>query len=97
MTNTMSDFSNKNSFSATFGTFYNLSGDYKIIRKDSFTEFPSVGNEKYLYVANDTNLMYFWDDKNNTFVSAKTDGSVAFPDVLKINGGNAGSIYEENE
>ena len=87
----MSDFSTKNNFSATFGTFY------KIIRKNSLSEFPAVGNEKYLYVANDTNLMYFWDDENKSFVSAKSESSVIFPDVLKINGGNAGSIYEENE
>lgn len=93
----MSDFSTKNNFSATFGTFYNLGGDYKIIRKNSLSEFPAVGNEKYLYVANDTNLMYFWDDENKSFVSAKSESLVVFPDVLKINGGNAGSIYEENE
>ena len=84
----MSDFSTKNNFSATFGTFYNLGGDYKIIRKNSLSEFPAVGNE---------NLMYFWDDENKSFVSAKSESSVIFPDVLKINGGNAGSIYEENE
>lgn len=91
----MSDFSSKNSFSASFGTFYNLGGDFKIIRKENRNCFPDVGNEKFLYVADDTETIYFWNDIEKNYVTAKSESTMVFPDVLRINGGNAGSIYEE--
>lgn len=93
----MSDFSARNNFNATFGTFYSLGGDYKIIRKANKDAFPSVGNEKYLYIADDTNLMYLWDEESALYTPAKSESTGSLPDVLKINGGNAGSTYLEHE
>ena len=35
---------------------------------DSFADFPFVGNSSVLYIALNSNIMYFWDGETNTYV-----------------------------
>ena len=35
---------------------------------DSFADFPIVGNSSVLYIALNSNIMYFWDSETNTYV-----------------------------
>jgi hypothetical protein len=39
-----------------------------VIQKDSLLDFPIVGNPSVLYIALNSNIMYFWDINTNTYV-----------------------------
>lgn len=66
----------------------------RIIRKQHLSDFPSIGDEDFLYLSEDNNVMYFWSNKDSKFIPTNSESSTTLPDVLKINGGNAESIYE---
>lgn len=45
------------------------SGDALIITKDSYLEFPNIGNPKYLYIDSGANIIYRWDRLESKYYS----------------------------
>lgn len=54
---------------------------------DSLAEFPTVGDEKYIYIDRSTNKSYRWDDTNVKFYCVGTD----YENIEVINGGSSSS------
>jgi len=49
------------------------SGYNELVFKELRVQFPSVGNENYLYIARDTRYIYWWNPNTNTYHNAITN------------------------
>lgn len=63
-------------------------GDHNIVNYKTHYDFPSVGNENYLYKASSEELLYQWDAEKMAYVSLGAGTSIS--DAIDfIDGGNA--------
>lgn len=69
------------------------SGDVSIIEKDSFVEFPNVGNSNNLYIDTSKNTLYRWDSTGLRYymIGSGVDNTIdtLLEEVELINGGKA--------
>lgn len=54
---------------------------------DTLALFPTIGNEKYIYIDRSTNKSYRWDDTNVKFYCVGND----YENIEVINGGSSSS------
>ncbi|WP_304393087.1 hypothetical protein [uncultured Clostridium sp.] len=45
-----------------------------LIQKDTFSDFPPVGNKGFVYIAKDTGQTYYWDPISKTYITTGTAG-----------------------
>lgn len=45
-----------------------------LIQKDTFGDFPPVGNKGFVYIAKDTGQTYYWDPVSKTYITTGTAG-----------------------
>lgn len=68
-------------------------GDTSLVQKDTYLQFPSVGNENNLYIDKSQNTIYRWDSKGLKYymVGINLESAInAFISELSfVDGGNA--------
>ena len=82
-------------------------GEHNIVNCKTHYDFPTIGNENYIYKAKDESLLYQWDNEKFVYVSLGAaninneniefidGGTAADPeeDVGRIDGGDASGDY----
>lgn len=68
----------------TYGSF-NLPSGAVVIKKNSYLEFPNIGNSSNLYIDTTKQVIYRWDNVELKYYKVTQD----FEDIQIINGGNA--------
>lgn len=61
------------------------SGDSSILQKSTYLEFPSIGSENMLYISQNDNTSYRWDNANKKYYVVGFN----YDNITGIFGGNA--------
>lgn len=64
---------------------HNLFGEVVTMKKQSYYDFPNVGDASMLYIDLDAGSTYVWDTFTNTYICIGKD----YEKINSINGGNA--------
>lgn len=70
---------------ANTGIFNLPSSEFKLVSRNSHTEFPSIGSEDTLYIDKSENKLYRWDAQSLKYEVVGTN----YNDITIINGGNS--------
>lgn len=75
------------------------SDDGGLIQMATLSDFPLTGEDMYIYLAKDTNKMYYWDDESNSYTPIGGDSTVELEKDITSNvvcgGAGIGTLFKE--